>query len=121
MIALTLTGGCIGLDLGGAGDVVDINRAPSTTLNANAVEQVPSDASVVDASDDRVADVGGLQTLLETAAASSKGYASHEVRGENATAAVERALDGLPFDADASAYHIRYGGDVYRVYGLGEQ
>lgn len=121
VVALAVTGGCAGLDLGGANDVVNLNSAPSTTLNADAVEQLPSDATVVDATDDGLANVTGLQTLLEKAAGPSEGYASHEVRGENATAAVTRALDDLPFIEDASAYYLRYEGEVYRVHKLGEQ
>ncbi|WP_254535599.1 hypothetical protein [Halomarina litorea] len=115
---LAASSGCMGLDLGGAGDIVNLNPAPGTTLGAEAVEQVPSDATVVDADDERLANASQIQSVLEKAGSSGDGYASLEVRGENATASVDEALRSLPRYEDASAWYVRYDGEVYRVFKL---
>lgn len=112
---LAVSSGCMGLDLGGVGDVVNLNSAPSTTLGAEAVDQVPGDVTVVGADDERIANVSGIQSVLEKAGSSGSGYASLEVRGENATAAVDDALRALPRSQDASAWYVRHDGEVYRV------
>lgn len=114
LAALVVTSGCLGFDLGGASDAIDLDRSESTTFGAEVVSETPEDATVVDADDERLENASELRSLAERAVESDDGYASETVRGQRLEA-VESALEEVPFSSDAGAYYLRYDGKVVRI------
>lgn len=80
-------------------------------------DEVPENATVVSATDDRIADVEPLQELLDAATNDSAGRATRELSSDERER-VEGSLDELPKYEDSSSpngYFVRHGDAVVRV------
>lgn len=114
LAGLLVTAGCLGFDLAGATDAVNLNEAESATFGAEVVSEAPDDTTVVHAGDERFENASELRSLAERAVEAEDGYASETIRGARLKA-VEAALDEIPFSSDAGAYYLRYDGEIVRV------